>query len=92
MNEQDDGYEPTGHWVADGSGWMSLVPASPPSVDLLDKVTQQTGPWLLHGTVFSDGKKAALLAGQLKVFYRGVRLVKQKDKYFILYWFKKGND
>lgn len=56
--------------------------------DLLKDIEPMMGRWQLHGSVFTDGREAALLCGRLFPFHTGVKVIRQEDKYFILYWNK----
>ena len=80
-----------GDWVPTGEGGiMKFVPYGTHR-DIMPEVEKKVQPWTLHDKMFSDGKEAVLQGGRLLVFYSGVRVVKQNDKYFILYWHKGDN-
>jgi len=82
----DDGYCPEGAFIMNDDGTGFIVNSF---CDLVEWVAPYLKQWQLHGTMFADGREAALTAGRLFPFYTGVRVVKQNDKYFILYWHKE---
>lgn len=79
--------EPLGNWIDDGSGFLHFVPFDQGCPrDVMTLIEPKVKQWSLYETVFLDGREAVLQGGRLLIFYSGVRVVKQNEKYFILYW------
>lgn len=88
---EDDGYLPGGQWKDEGHGWMSYVPNELqsnifPKRDLVAMVSDKVGTWQIYCNHFTDGREACLLAGRIKIFHSGVKVVKQEGKFYILCW------
>ncbi len=82
----EDGYCPEGAWVEHPSGFTYFDPALTIYRDMVSVIHPKVKQWAMYGSAFADKRKAQLLAGRLAVFYTGVKVAKQNDTYFILYW------
>jgi len=72
------------------SGWIDPYNQSTIyPINMIAIIEPKIKQWTLDSRIFTDAKDACLNAGRLFIFYSGVRVVKQNDKYFILYWSDK---